>query len=270
FKGGRSYVVRFDQVTSTENVRAALTASFGEAPEVKTYGESTQQRITTTYLISDPSEDAEAKVEAKLEEGLKTLEVKYEVMSSQKVGETVSRDIKAKAIWAVLLSCIVMFVFIFIRFKKWQYGLGSVVALFHDVLIVLSVFIIFDGILPFSLEITQDFIAAILTVMSYSMVDSVVVFDRIREYLTERNKADLDKDERIRVINYALNSTLSRTINTALTIFFVMFAIFIFGGETIRGFAFALLIGIVIGTYSSICIATPIVIDLEKDKSPKN
>jgi SecD/SecF fusion protein len=230
---------------------------------VKTYGESTQQRITTTYLIEDASEDAEAKVEAKLNEGLNTLGIKYQVMSSQKVGETVSRDIKTKAVWAILLSCLVMFVFIFIRFKKWTYGLGAVVALFHDVLIVLSIFIIFDGILPFSLEITQDFIAAILTVMSYSMTDTVVVFDRIREYLTERNKSELDKSEKEKVINYALNSTLSRTINTSLTIFFVLLAIFIFGGETIRGFSFALLIGIVIGTYSSICIATPIVIDFE-------
>jgi SecD/SecF fusion protein len=266
FKGGRSYVVRFDNPKSTDEVRDALTKTFGEAPEVKTYGEGgTQQRITTTYLIEDASDNAEAMVETKLNEGLSSLNGKYEIMSSQKVGETVSRDIKTKAIWAVLLSCLVMFVFIFLRFKKWQYGLGAVVALFHDVFIVLSVYTIFDGILPFSLEITQDFIAAILTVMSYSMVDSVVVFDRIREYLTERNKSDLDKTERVKVINYALNSTLSRTINTALTIFFVMLAIFIFGGETIKGFAFALLIGIAIGTYSSICIATPIVIDLERD-----
>ncbi len=266
FKGGRSYVVRFDEIKPIEEVRKALTATFGEAPEVKTYGESTQQRITTTYLIADASEDAEGKVEAKLNEGLKTLGIKYEVMSSQKVGETVSRDIRSKAVWAVLLSCLVMFVFIFIRFKKWTYGLGAVVALFHDVAIVLSVYIIFDGILPFSLEITQDFIAAILTVMSYSMTDTVVVFDRIREYLSERNKTELHKDEKVKVINYALNSTLSRTINTSLTIFFVLLAIFLFGGETIRGFSFALLIGIVIGTYSSICIATPIVIDLDRDK----
>jgi SecD/SecF fusion protein len=265
FKGGRSYVVRFDEIKQTSEVREALEQSFGEAPEVKTYGESSQQRITTTYLIADGSEDAEAKVEEKLNEGLQKLGVKYEVMSSVKVGETVSRDIRSKAIWAVLLSCLVMFVFIFIRFKKWTYGVGAVVALFHDVLLVLSVYIIFDGILPFSLEITQDFIAAILTVMSYSMTDTVVVFDRIREYLTERNKSDLDKEEKVKVINYALNSTLSRTINTSLTIFFVLLAIFIFGGETIRGFSFALLIGIVIGTYSSICIATPVVIDLEKD-----
>jgi SecD/SecF fusion protein len=266
FKGGRSYVVRFDDAKSTEDVQVALTKSFGIAPEVKTYGENNQQRITTTYLINDASTDAEANVEAKLNEGLNSLGTKYQVMSSEKVGETVSRDIKTKAIWAVLLSCLVMFIFIFIRFKKWQYGLGAVVALFHDVAMVLSIFIIFDGILPFSLEITQDFIAAILTVMSYSMTDTVVVFDRIREYLTERNKSDLDRNEREKVINFALNSTLSRTINTSLTIFFVLLAIFIFGGETIKGFSFALLIGIVIGTYSSICIATPIVIDFEKEK----
>ncbi len=266
FKGGRSYVVRFDDVASTDAVRDALTTTFGEAPEVKTYGENTQLRITTTYLISSSEETAEQQVEAKLDEGLKTLKTNYKVVSSQKVGETVSRDIKTKAIWAVLLSCLVMFMFIFIRFKKWQYGLGAVVALFHDVLMVLSVFVIFDGILPFSLEITQDFIAAILTVMSYSMTDTVVVFDRIREYLTEKGKSDLHKNERVEIINYALNSTLSRTINTSLTIFFVLLAIFIFGGETIRGFSFALLIGIVIGTYSSICIATPIVIDFEKEK----
>lgn len=267
FKGGRSYVVRFDDVKSTEEVRSVLTTSFeGEAPEVKTYGDANQLRITTTYEISDASDDAEAKVEAKLEEGLNSLGGTHKIMSSEKVGELVSRDIKTKAVWAILLSCLVMFVFIFIRFKKWQYGLGSVVALFHDVAIVLSIYIIFDGILPFSLEITQDFIAAILTVMSYSMTDSVVVFDRIREYLTEKNKSDLDSNEREKVINYALNSTLSRTINTALTIIFVLLAIFIFGGETIRGFSFALLIGIVIGTYSSICIATPIVIDLEPKK----
>lgn len=266
FKGGRSYVVRFDEAKPVEEVRKSLELAFNQPTEVKTYGESTQQRITTTYLIEDNSVDAEQKVEAKLLEGLKPFGVtKNSIMSSTKVGETVSRDIRSKAIWAILLSCLVMFVFIFIRFKKWQYGLGAVIALFHDVAIVLSVYILLDGLLPF-LEITQDFIAAILTVMSYSMTDTVVVFDRVREYLTERNKSDLDKSERVKVINYALNSTLSRTINTSLTIFFVLLAIFIFGGETIRGFSFALLIGIVIGTYSSICIATPIVIDLEPEK----
>ena len=269
FKGGRSYVVRFDEVKPVEDVRKSLEQAFGQPTEVKTYGESTQQRITTTYLIDDNSIDAEQKVEAKLLEGLKPFGVtKNSIMSSTKVGETVSRDIRSKAVWAILLSCLVMFVFIFIRFKKWQYGVGAVISLFHDVALILAVFALLQGHLPF-LEITQDFIAAILTVMSYSMTDTVVVFDRVREYLTDRKKDDLHKSERVTVINYALNSTLSRTINTSLTVFFVLLAIFIFGGETIRGFSFTLLVGIVIGTYSSICIATPIVIDLESDKHDK-
>jgi SecD/SecF fusion protein len=269
FKGGRSYIVRFDETKSTEEVKNALDASFGEATEVKTFGESNQQKITTSYLIDETKENTQTEVESKLNEGLSKLGTKYEIMSSQKVGETVSRDIKIKGLWAVLLSCVFMFLFIFIRFKKWQYGLGAVAALFHDVFLVLSVFIIFDGILPFSLDITQDFIAAILTVMSYSMTDTVVVFDRIREYLREKDKTDLSFAERNTVINYALNSTLSRTINTSLTIFFVLLAIFIFGGVTIRGFSFALLIGIVIGTYSSICVATPIVVDFDREAKDK-
>jgi len=156
-----------------------------------------------------------------------------------------------------------MFIYIFIRFRKWQYGLGAVVALFHDVLVVLSFYTIFNGILPFSLEIDQAFIAAILTVMGYSMTDTVVVFDRIREFVGIHHHA---KDQK-KVINDALNATLSRTINTSLTIFFVLLAIFIFGGEVIRGFTFALLIGIVIGTYSSICIATPVVVDFSKKET---
>lgn len=270
FKGGRSYVVRFDSEVPTTQAREALAVTFGMAPEVKTYGEATQLRVTTSYLIDDNSEESEGKVEAKLNEGLDKIGVKYKVLSSEKVGETVSRDIKNKAIWAILFSCLIMFVYIFVRFKKWQYGLGATAALFHDVLAVLACYTIFDGLLPFSLEIGQDFIAALLTVMGYSMTDTVVVFDRIREYLTEKNKSDLDKEEKHRVINYALNSTLSRTINTSLTIFFVLLAIFIFGGETIRGFTFALLIGIIIGTYSSICIATPVVVDFDKkDAQPK-
>ncbi len=266
FKGGRSYVVRFEKPMTTDQIRESLSKGFGAQPEVKTYGSSSQYKITTSYLIDDASDNAEAKVEDALKTGLTTLHTKYDVMNSQKVGETISADIKTKAIWAILFSCILMFIYIFVRFKKWQYGLGAVAALAHDVLVVLSVFAILENVMPFSLEINQDFIAAILTVMGYSMTDTVVVFDRIREYLTQKNKADLDKDEKITVINYALNSTLSRTINTSLTIFFVLLAIFIFGGETIRGFSFALLIGIVVGTYSSLCIATPIVVDFDKKK----
>jgi SecD/SecF fusion protein len=159
-----------------------------------------------------------------------------------------------------------MFIYIVIRFKKWQYGLGAVIALFHDALVVLSFYTIFDGMLPFSLEIGQDFIAAILTVMGYTMTETVVVFDRIREKLSESGKSDVFGEERNKLINFALNSTLSRTILTSLTVFFVLLVIFIFGGDSIRGFIFALLIGRVIGTYSSLCISTPVVVDFDKKK----
>jgi SecD/SecF fusion protein len=260
FQGGRTYVVRFDKPVTTVQVIDALKVPFTKSPEAKTFGSGNQVKITTSYLIDDASPDAEQKVTDKLNEGLKALGGTYQVMSSQKVGPTIADDIKASAIWAILFSCALMFLYIFVRFRKWQYGLGAVVALFHDVLVVLSFYTIFNGILPFSLEIDQAFIAAILTVMGYSMTDTVVVFDRIREFATVHHHA---KDQK-KVINDALNATLSRTINTSLTIFFVLLAIFIFGGEVIRGFTFALLIGIVIGTYSSICIATPIVVDFAK------
>jgi SecD/SecF fusion protein len=181
------------------------------------------------------------------------------IVSSQKVGPTIADDIKQSAFWAIMISCGLMFLYIFIRFRKWQYGLGATVALFHDVLFVLAVFAIFNGVLPIALEIDQHFIAAILTVMGYTMTESVVVFDRIREYLGIHPHMDEKK-----VINDALNATLSRTINTTLTVFFVLVVIFIFGGEVIRSFVFALLVGRVIGTYSSLCISTPIVVDFNK------
>lgn len=261
FQGGRTYVVRFNKDIETVKVIDALKGPFTKAPEVKTFGNSNQVKITTTYLINDASTDVEVKVADKLNEGLKTIpEYTYTVLSTQKVGPTIADDIKSSAVWAILIASALMFIYIFIRFKKWQYGLGAVVALLHDAIVVLSFFAIFNGILPFSLEIDQAFIAAILTVMGYSMTDTVVVFDRIREFVGVHHHAS---DQR-KVINDALNATLSRTINTSLTIFFVLLAIFIFGGEVIRGFTFALLIGIVIGTYSSICIATPIVVDFAK------
>ena len=266
FKGGRTYVVRFDKDMPTTHVREALASSFGNPPEVKTFGGDNQLRITTSYLIDDNSPEIDSIVEGKLNAGLDQLNVKHEIVSSEKVGETISDDIKTSAVWAILFSCVLMFIYIFIRFKKWQFGLGAVAALAHDVLIVLSVYSIFNGILPFSLEIDQHFVAAILTVMGYSMTDTVVVFDRIREYLNLNTKKNLEGEEKATIINYALNSTLSRTINNSLTIFFVLLAIFIFGGEVIRGFAFAMLIGTVIGTYSSVCIATPIVMDFDTRK----
>jgi SecD/SecF fusion protein len=223
-------------------------------------------KITTAFKIEEQGEETDNVVEKIILDGLKKLPNvnQVEIMSSSKVGENISDDIKSSAVWAILISCLLMFIYIFIRFRKWQFGLGAVAALLHDVLVVLAVFSIFNGVLPFSLEINQDFIAAILTVMGYSMTDTVVVFDRIREFLALNKKKDLLNHETPAVINYALNSTLSRTLNTSLTIFFVLLAIFIFGGEVIRGFSFALLVGIVIGTYSSICIATPIVIDFDR------
>ncbi len=261
FKGGRSYVVRFDQDASTVDVRNTLAGAFGTAPEVKTFGANNQVKITTTYLISDASETADSKVETALINGLGIQP--DQIMSSQKVGPTIADDIKTSAIWSILFSMIVIFLYILIRFKRWQFSAGALAALAHDVLIVLSLFSLLHGIVPFSLEIDQAFIAAVLTVIGYSINDTVIVFDRIREFLHIHHK----KTDMKPVINDALNSTMSRTINTSLTIFFVLLAIFLFGGEVIRGFSFALLMGIVVGTYSSLFIATPIVVDLMKDDS---
>lgn len=266
FSGGRSYTVRFEKEIENQKVRESLTGVFKTAPEVKTYGENSQKKITTAYLIDDLAVTTDSVVATALKAGLDKSGMKYEVLSSQKVGPTVADDIKFSAIQSILFACALMFIFIVIRFNRWQFALGATVALIHDVLIILSFFTILNGVLPFSLEIDQDFIAAILTVMGYSMTDTVVVFDRIREFLANRKKKELEGSERIQVINMALNNTLSRTLITSLTIFMVLLAIFIFGGEVIRGFSFALLIGIVIGTYSSICIATPIVIDFDRKK----
>lgn len=266
FKGGRTYQVRFEKDMNTEDVKHSLEKVFNGAPEVKTVGSANQLKITTTFRMSDNSQTVDSEVEKALNEGLNTLQVKHEIVSQQKVGPTIATDILYGAYGAILFSCLVMFIYIVVRFKKWQYGLGAVVALFHDVLVVLSFYTILDGLVPFSLEIGQDFIAAILTVMGYTMTETVVVFDRIRERLADSGKSDVQGEERIKLINFALNSTLSRTILTSLTVFFVLLVIFIFGGESIKGFIFALLIGRVIGTYSSLCISTPIVVDFDRNK----
>ena len=266
FKGGRTYQVRFDGEINTDDIKKALAPSFeGAALDVKTIGGNNQAKITTTYRVTDNDPNADHEVEEHLNAGLASLNIPYDIVQQQKVGPTIATDIVYGAYGAVLFSCLMMFLYIVLRFRKWQYGLGSVVALFHDVLIVLSCYTIFDGLLP--LEIGQDFIAAILTVMGYTMTETVVVFDRIRERLRDSGKTDVFGEERNRLINYALNSTLSRTILTSLTVFFVLVVIFIFGGESIRGFIFALLIGRVIGTYSSLCISTPIVVDFDR-KTP--
>lgn len=265
FKGGRTYTIRFEKDVNTEEIKKALMEVLNETPEVKTLGSANQVKITTTFKVDDNSPNADSEAESALQQGLKKLNINYEIIQQQKVGPTIATDIVYGAYGAILFSALMMFVYIVIRFRKWQYGLGSVVALFHDVLVVLSFYTIFDKIVPFSLEIGQDFIAAILTVMGYTMTETVVVFDRIRERLAESGKQDVKGQERINLINYALNSTLSRTILTSLTVFFVLVVIFIFGGESIRGFIFALLIGRIIGTYSSLCISTPIVVDFDKN-----
>lgn len=270
FKGGRTYLVKFDKNMNTEDVAHQLTATFeGKEALVKTAGTDNTLKITTSYHIEDQDANADKFVENALRKGLNGMGTKYVIDGSQKVTPTIASDIIYGAYGAVLISCLFMFLYILVRFRKWQYGLGAVIALFHDVLLVLSFYTILDGVLPFPLEIGQDFIAAILTVMGYTMTETVVVFDRIRERLKESGK-DMDKiqgEERNALINFALNSTLSRTILTSLTVFFVLIVIFIFGGDSIRGFIFALLIGRIIGTYSSLCISTPIVIDLSKHET---
>ena len=265
FTGGRTYVVKFEESVNTEDIQNSLEGVFGAPPQVITFGADNQVRISTKYKIDENAVEVDEEVEQMLYEGLQPFigdDVSFESFlseyrqSSQKVGPTIADDIKVQAIWAILFSLVVIFIYILIRFRNWQYGLGAVAALVHDVLIILGIFSLFYGIMPFSLEIDQAFIAAILTVVGYSINDTVVVFDRIREYVGLYRKR-----ERTEIINMALNSTLSRTFSTSLSTFFVLLMIFLFGGEVIRGFTFAMLIGVVVGTYSSLFIATPVVYD---------
>ena len=267
FIGGRTYVVRFDNTIDNENLRQALSESFVEnglnyAPQVKTFGDDNQVKITTSFMINNTDINTDNVVLEKLSEGLSKSGMNYEIMSSQKVGPTIADDIKKDAIWSILFSLLVIFIYILIRFRKWQFSLGAVAAVFHDIIIVLSIFSFFYGILPFSLEIDQAFIAAALTIIGYSLNDTVVVFDRVREYMNNNKRKEVHE-----IMNGALNSTLSRTINTSLTTFFVLLIIFIFGGEVIRGFMFALMVGVVVGTYSSLFVASPIMLDTIKKKN---
>lgn len=273
FTGGRTYVVRFEQPVNTIEVQNMLAEEFGEAPEVKIYGQDNQVRIVTQYRIDENEPEIDTEVEEKLYAGLLPIlgeDVSQEEFlseyrqSSQKVGPTIADDIKVQAVWAIMFSLIVVFLYILLRFKNWQYGMGAVAALIHDSLFVLGIFSIFYGFLPFSLEIDQAFIAAILTVVGYSINDTVVVFDRIREFIQLH-----PKHERSDIMNTALNSTLSRTFSTSLSTFVVLLTIFLFGGEVIRGFTFALLIGVIVGTYSSLFIATPVVYDTVKQAESK-
>ena len=260
FKGGRTYDIEFSNPVSAGKVREALTKPLGSAPEVKTITGTNRVKITTSLLVDSSSAAAEAQVSQKLKEGLSSLTGNnFKELGHRKVGPTIASDIKNRAVWAVLLGITVVFVYILIRFRRWQFGIAAVVALAHDVLILLSLFSIFNGLLPFSLEIDQVFIASVLTVMGYSMLDTVVVFDRVREFMGKSFGQDSGMAS---VINNALNSTLSRTVITGLTTLTVLLILFIFGGESLKGFSFAMLIGVIFGTYSSIFVATPIVVDL--------
>ncbi len=272
FTGGRNFIIKFDKPVSTQEVGKLLAVQFDKAPNVITYGEENQVRITTRYKVDDDSQEAEEEIQQKLYEGLKpllgenvdidTFNDKY-WQSNQKVGPTIADDIQRKAVLAIFLALIGMFLYIFVRFRNWRYGLGAVASLAHDAIMILGLFSILYGFMPFSMEIDQSFIAAILTVIGYSVNDTVIIFDRIREYIHLYPKRD--KRE---IMNMAMNSTLGRTFNTSFTTLIVLIAIFIFGGETIRGFIFALLFGIGFGTYSSVFVAAPIVYDLVK-KSEK-
>jgi SecD/SecF fusion protein len=277
FTGGRTYLVRFDQDVTVTDVRNALAVEFTEAvPEVKTFGPNRQVKITTKFMIDNEGREVDSIIQTMLFRSLKTFyqtDINYNdftsdqeaddkligILSSQKVGPTIADDIRNKAITAIIISLFIIFGYIAIRFRKWQYGLAGIVALFHDTIIVLGVFSLFYNILPFSMEIDQAFIAAILTIIGYSINDTVIIFDRIRENVTLHPKKLL----RIN-INDGLNSTLMRTFNTSGTTALVLIIISIFGGEVIRGFVFALLVGVLIGTYSSVFTASPLVFDLLK------
>ncbi|MCX7768263.1 MAG: protein translocase subunit SecDF [Flavobacteriales bacterium] len=270
-KGGRTYTISFDQPgISTTDLAKALAIQLGEEPVVKYFGSTDKVKVITDYKYEESSPAVEEEIVQKLYEAAKpfyasppTLEQFADedsgigITSSEKVGPTVAGDTKTKSIYAIIFALIIMFIYIVFRFRGWQFGLAATAALMHDVLITLSFFSLLEGIMPFSMEIDQTIIAAVLTVIGYSINDTVVVFDRIREYFAEHKRGAVQD-----LINSALNSTLSRTFNTSITTLLVLLIIFIFGGPAIKGMCFALLVGIGVGTYSSVCIASPLVLDL--------
>ena len=270
FAGGRSYTVRMNKSVVTEDIRKALKTTFEEAPIVKTIGASNQVNITTTYKIKEQDKAVEDEVMSKLYEGLKAANYvdasvslsdfkSKNVMSSQTVLPTISDDLKKGAVWATFWAVLCISIYIFVRFRKWQYSLGTIIAILHDVLVTLAVFSFLRRVVPFALEIDQHFIAAILTVIGFSMNDTVIVFDRIREYFRKR-----PNESKETIINAAINDTISRTIMTSLTVFLTILILFVFGGEVTKGFAFAMMIGVFVGTYSSIFVAAPVLVDLDK------
>ncbi|MCX2839676.1 protein translocase subunit SecDF [Salinimicrobium sp. MT39] len=279
FVGGRSYTVRFDKAVNPTELEDELVTEFGSA-SAKTFGAANQIKITTKYKVEEEGSEVDEEITQKLFAAVQSYlpegttyedftvggegEREIGIMQSIKVGPSIADDIKQASIWAVLGSLLVIFLYILLRFRKYQFSLGAVVAVIHDVLIVLGVFSLTYKFMPFNMEIDQAFIAAILTVVGYSLNDTVVIFDRIREFFNE-HPSWTKKD----AINAAINSTVSRTINTSLTTLVVLLAIFIFGGESIRGFMFALIVGVIVGTYSSIFIATPITYDTFNKETKK-
>ena len=277
FSGGRAFVVRFDQPVTANEVRSALHPVFeGTSYEVKQFGKENQMRIVTQYKYDDAGDNVTAEIEGMLYKALAPLMAQqltqaefqttqtspYGIISSDKVGPSVAHDITVNSFIAVLFSLIAIGLYIIVRFKRWQWGVGSVISLAHDALITIGIFSLLYGILPFTMDVDQSFIAAILTIIGYSINDKVVIFDRIREYQTLYPKRSIRDN-----INNAINSTLARTVNTSGTTFVVLLAIFLFGGEVIRGFIFALMFGVVIDTYSSVFVATPIAYDLFSKKT---
>ena len=275
FVGGRTYTVRFEADVNSTEIQSNLVAVFGSA-EAKTYGGDNQLKITTKYKVNDTGTEVDDEIESMLFEGLKTSlptgmtlkEFKEDDqakvagrMEYYKVSPTIADDIKKASFWAVFGSLFVVFLYILLRFRRWQFSLGAVAAVFHDVLLVLGIFSLTYNFMPFSMEIDQAFIAAVLTVIGYSLNDTVVVFDRIREYFNEHTSWPMSK-----VINAALNSTLSRTLNTSLTTLVVLLSMFFIGAESIRGLLFAIIVGVIVGTYSSLFIATPVMFDTVKKK----
>jgi len=270
YKGGRSYTVRFDKGVNNEEIRDPLKKSLGEYPVLKTVGDNKTFNITTSFMIDNPSKSADSTVETAVYEGLKSVLPanttyadfdKNFKQSSQTVLPSISDDLKSGAVKATVFALIAIFLYIFIRFRDWRYSLGTIIALLHDVFVTLAVFSFLKSVVPFPLEIDQHFIAAVLTVIGFSMNDTVIVFDRIREYSNHMIGASKET-----IINKAINDTLSRTIMTSLTVFLTLLILFIFGGEVTRGFAFAMLIGVITGTYSSIFVAAPVLVDLAKSK----
>ena len=279
FVGGRTFQVRFDKAVPTDEVKEELNAVFGGGVEAKVFGNDNQLKITTKYKVEEHGTEADKEVNTLLFDGLKKhfgADMTYDkfvnaydgkvlgVLQASKVGPTVAEDIKTNSYWAVLGAMAIVFVYLTISFRKWQYSLGAIAAVAHDVIFVLGIYSIMWKWAPFGMEIDQHFIAAILTVIGYSMNDTVIVFDRVREYLGGKTTGTFNE-----IVNRSVNSTMSRTINTSLTMIMVLLVMFIFGGESIRGFIFAMLIGMIVGTYSSLFIATPVLCDTISDAEHK-